>query len=289
MDAIPYFTQLTIQMTKRLPINLIVNADDYAYFPAVSRGILDAAKAGKLSATGIIANKPNLTTQLEQLDTLQNIDLGVHLNLTSGEPCTEQMRMLLDKNQGLFPSAYRMSLMILNQKISIQHIRQEWHAQIEACGGRRLVFLNSHEHIHMLPILFPLILQLANDFNIPFVRLTKADWLLPMSGTALVRNILMQGMASINQWHITRPMPIFLGLGSSGKLTIQYLDKLFATLKPGQTYELMCHPGYFAADEIIHPQLIAYHHWEQELALLQSAELQNLYDKFGIFLGRYHH
>jgi predicted glycoside hydrolase/deacetylase ChbG (UPF0249 family) len=276
-------------MTKRLPINLIVNADDYAYFPAISRGILDAAKAGKLSATGIIANRPNLTTQLERLDAISNLDVGVHLNLTSGQPCTEQMRSVLEKNQGIFPNACRMSLMILKRKISIQHIRDEWRAQIDACGDRRLVFLNSHEHIHMLPVLFPLILELANEFSIPFVRLTKADWLLPMSGAALVRNLLIQGMANVNRWRITRPSPVFLGLGGSGKLTIQYLAKLFANLKPGETYELMCHPGYFVADEITNPQLIAYHHWEQELALLQSAELQNLYEKFGIYLGRYHY
>ena len=49
----------------------------------------------------------------------------------------------------------------------------------------------------------------------------------------------------------------------------------------------MCHPGYFDANQIKDPRLIDYHDWEDELALLHSPELQELYEKYGICLGYY--
>ena len=36
-------------------LQLIVNADDYGYFPEVSRGIREVAAAGAVTATGILA------------------------------------------------------------------------------------------------------------------------------------------------------------------------------------------------------------------------------------------
>ncbi len=61
------------------PIQLIINADDYGYFPCVSRGIIEAAQAGALTATGILANHPDLSTQLDWLDSVPHLDVGVHL------------------------------------------------------------------------------------------------------------------------------------------------------------------------------------------------------------------
>lgn len=271
----------------RKPINLIVNADDYGYFPCVSRGILEAVGSGKLTATGILSNGPDLNVQLGWLTTVAGLDIGVHLNLTHGLPLTGGMAEKLFSWNGRFPDAYSMSLMILRGRIGIDEVRAEWRAQIEACQGRKLTFLNSHEHIHMLPVLFQLTLELAQEYRIPYVRLTRAEWLLPLGFSAMVRNGLMQIMAAINQYRFTIQTPVLLGLSQSGKLDIEYLTKLFSRLEPGKTYELMCHPGHFNPSEITDPKLAAYHDWEKELALLHSPKLQELYGKFGVSLGYY--
>ena len=272
----------------RKPIQLIVNADDYGYFPGISRGILDAARSGKLTATGILANSPDLKVQLQWLDAVDSLDIGVHLNLTHRRPLTAAMAEKLSRWNGEFPGAYPMSLMILTGQVGINEVRAEWRAQIEACQGRKLVFLNSHEHIHMLPVLFPLILELAHEYRIPHVRLTQAEWLLPSGASALLRNMLLQSMHMINQLRFnTVQAPVLLGLNRSGKLDLAYLAKIFSKLTPGKTYELMCHPGHFHPSEISDRKLIAYHDWEQELALLHSPKLQDLYEKYGICLGHY--
>ena len=276
-------------MLKRKPIDLIVNADDYGYFPCVSQGILDIARAGRLTATGVLANSPNLTPQLSGLDAIGRLDIGVHLNLTSGRPLTQAMAEKLSQWNGCFPDAYRMSMMVLTGKIGIGVVRAEWQAQIDVCraGRRDLRFLNSHEHIHMLPVLFKLVLRLAEENRIAHVRLTRAEWLRPFGLSALLRNGLIQCMQSINQKRSGIRSPLFLGLGQSGKLDLDYLAKIFSRLKPGVSYELMCHPGYFEPKQISEPSLLAYHDWEKETALLLSSELQELYENFGIRLSHY--
>jgi predicted glycoside hydrolase/deacetylase ChbG (UPF0249 family) len=270
-------------MTLCNPIHLIINADDYGYFPCISRGIIDAANSGAVTATGILANSPHLTTQLEWLDSVESLDLGVHLNLTFGKPLTSGMSEKLSRWHGCFPGIYLMSLLILTGKITIQDIRVEWRAQIEACRQRKLLFLNSHEHIHMLPVLFPLVLELAREYQIPHVRLTEADW----SAWAPIRNTLIQTMQVINRPRLIAKQPVFLGLSRSGKLDYCYLETIFSKLEAGKHYELMCHPGRFDAGEISDSKLQSYHDWDGELALLQSPKVHALYEKYGIRLS--HH
>ncbi|MDD1626287.1 MAG: ChbG/HpnK family deacetylase, partial [Methylococcaceae bacterium] len=141
-----------------------------------------------------------------------------------------------------------------------------------------------HEHIHMLPLLFPLTLELAREYNIPHVRLTQAEWLAPFGVSALVRNTLMQ---AVNRPRLKVQSPIFLGLSRSGKLDFDYLETIFAKLKPGGIYELMCHPGRFDPNEISDARLMSYHDWDGELALLKSQKVHALYEKFGIRLSHY--
>ena len=269
------------------PIQLIINADDYGYYPCISKGILEAAKVGALTATGILANSPGLADQLAWLDGVDNLDLGVHLNLTFRQPLTAGMAGKLAQWQGSFPSANAMSALLLTGKISLADVRGEWRAQIEACQGKSLRFLNSHEHIHMLPVLFPLALELAQDYDIPQVRLTQAEWRSPFGVSALIRNTLMQTMQVVNQRRLKAKTPLFLGLSRSGKLDYDYLATVFAKLKSGQCYELMCHPGRFDPAEISDPRLLAYHDWEGELTLLLSPKVQALYEQFGIRLSHY--
>jgi predicted glycoside hydrolase/deacetylase ChbG (UPF0249 family) len=268
-------------------IDLIINADDYGYYPCVSQGILEAAKSGALTATGILANSPDLAAQLQWLNGIESIDVGVHLNLTCRQPLTEVMAGKLGRWNGQFPNAYVMSGLLMTGTVSLADVRAEWRAQIEVCQSQSLRFLNSHEHIHMLPVLFPLVLELAQDYGIEHVRFTQAEWLAPFGVSGLIRNTLMQTMHVINQCHLKVKQPLFLGLSRSGKLDYDYLTTIFSKLKPGQSYELMCHPGHFNPTEISDARLLAYHDWEGELALLQSPKVHDLYEKFGIRLSPY--
>jgi predicted glycoside hydrolase/deacetylase ChbG (UPF0249 family) len=76
-------------------------------------------------------------------------------------------------------------------------------------------------------------------------------------------------------------------MNESGNLSLDYFRSLFPTLRAGRVYELMCHPGHLDPQEITAPELLAYHCWESELALLQSEEFMGLCRTYQVELVRY--
>jgi len=270
-------------------VQLIVNADDYGYFRSVSQGILDAADNGMVNATGIMATGQCLDEMLPLLAANIRLDAGVHLNLTYGEPVTTALRQALAKWDGRFPEKYRMALAILTGQIPLDLIEKELASQIELCrqGETTLRFLNSHQHIHMLPPIYRMTLLLAEQFGIPYVRHTTADWAGPPNAGDIVRNSMIQILGSMSPASGETSRVACIGVGHSGRLDLGYLRKLFARLEPGKVYELMCHPGHFNPAEIVDSQLIDYHAWDAEYSLLTGDGMRELCNEFGIRLTRY--
>jgi chitin disaccharide deacetylase len=272
-------------------IRLIVNADDYGYFPCVSQGIIHAAQAGVVGATGILANGPQVAEQVRWLGECEGLDLGIHLNLTSGRPLTQAFAERLD--QGRFPGAFVLAAQVLTGRLGVSLVRDEWRAQIEtllalsSAGGGPLRFLNSHEHVHMLPPLFRVAAGLALEYRLPFVRRVRIEWRPPFGAPALLRNLVMGAMVLANSGNADRAQPLFIGLSRSGRLDLAYLKARFAGLRPGSVYELMCHPGLFDPAQITDSRLLAYHDWEGELALLCGEAFRGLCASYGIELTNY--
>ena len=257
---------------------LVINADDYGYYAGVSRGILDAARHGLIRATGIMANSEYFEEHVGWLDRVQGLDTGVHLNLTHGRPLSNHMHNALEKWDGMFPGKYRIMGEVIAGRLSVSCIQKEWQAQIQRCIDANLepVFLNTHEHLHMYPALFKIIKNLADQYSIPFVRYSGPEWGRWDGAGGMVRNTLLHVMHLFNRKQAPPGTPVLLGMSSSGKLDIPYMQECLTGLQPGVIYELMCHPGYYYPDEVTDQRLLAYHHWEQELELLKSDKLKEM-------------
>jgi hypothetical protein len=277
-------------MTPNTPkAHLVVNADDYGYFRCVSQGILEAANRGIVTATGVIANRPGLEEQAHQLRNCQALDVGVHLNLTTGTPLTPSMRQKCARWAGVFPGKYAMSTAILMRMVRPENVEIEWRAQLERClaTGLRLSFLNSHEHIHMLPSLFGIATALSGQYGIPHVRLTTAERPTTLSPGALLRSGIMSTLQRLASRKAAAAKVRFLGLDPSGKLSADYFRRVLPSLQPGGIYELMCHPGRLDRSEVQDSRLLAYHDWEGELATLTSADVKSLLNHNGVSLIGY--
>lgn len=268
---------------------LIVNADDYGYFNCVSRGILDLAHNGIVTATGIFSNAENFNTNVSWLRDCQSLDLGVHLNLTERAPLTSVMQKKLAEWGGRFPGKFTMARVIMTGSLKAEIVLAEWRAQIERCldKGLALRFLNSHEHIHMLPVLFPVVQALAKEYGIMHIRYSRTDPVHCWSPRTLARDTLVGILAMFNRRHLSGDAARFIGLGQSGRMDLAYLQKRLPKLKPGQVYELMCHPGHYDADEISDPRLLDYHDWEKEFSVLAGQEVKELCHSHGIRLIGY--
>ena len=273
------------------PPCLIVNADDYGYFRCVSRGILESARQGIVTATGVFANAPDIAEQAAWLRECDHLDTGVHLNLTDGMPLTGNMREKLSRWRGRFPRKFSLAAHVLSGSVTPEDVRLEWKAQVERCLELQLRprFLNSHEHIHMLPPLFPVARELAAHFGIAHLRFPTARLSVGAPPAALLRNAIMKGLEWANRGGRGIPAPRFLGLAASGRLTLEALEREVLAMRPGGIYELMCHPGRFDANEVSDRRLLSYHDWEGELSALTSPSARALLESRGVRLIGYRH
>jgi len=256
---------------------LIVNADDYGYYDCVSKGILSAANKGVVTATGIFANSPFLEEHLHWLKQCSTLDVGVHLNLTDRSPLTSAMSSKLEKWDGCFPGKFIMASWILAGRLSLDEVAQELRAQIERClaADLNVSFLNSHEHIHMLPSVFQITQKLAAEYGVPHVRYAAPDAVNSLKPAPLIRDIVLKMLSRKNRKSLNTPVLPFLGMAASGQLSLEYLRSVLSKLSSG-VYELMCHPGACGGDEASKLAHSAYHNWIGELDVLMGKDFRLL-------------
>jgi len=258
-------------------LRLIVNADDFGISERVNDGIVLAHRAGIVTATSLMAVGRAFKPAVSWCRAIPSLDVGVHLTLVAERP------LLTDKSSlagpgGRFPGSTRaLFLKFLNGEIRLADVRAEWRAQIERVldHGIAVTHLDSHQHVHMLPGLADLCLQLASRYHVPFVRVPvepfRVGGLLGLHGISRI----MGSLALRVFWAAARLAgarkakcrpPRFVGFQEGGRLDYPRLRRLLAVLRPGRVYELMCHPGFTPEEEDV--RRWGYRHEEELQALM---------------------
>ena len=127
-------------------------ADDYGLSHGVSVGILEALRAGRLSAVSALTNGarwPALGRDLlrENFDA----DVGLHFNLTLGAPLAA---MPIFAPDGVFPPVSRVIKLAARKKLPMDEIRAEIERQLdrfEAVMELPPDFVDGHQHVQALP------------------------------------------------------------------------------------------------------------------------------------------
>jgi predicted glycoside hydrolase/deacetylase ChbG (UPF0249 family) len=201
------------------------------------------------------------------------------------------MRKKLSRWSGRFPGKFSAAMAVVSGVIAPDDVRLEWRAQIERCleNGILVRFLNSHEHVHILPSLFRVVSDLASEYGIAHVRFPSARLDRSESLGSLFRVATVKTFGRINRRHLGSPVADFIGLEASGKLDLAFIRQCVSTFEPGRVYELMCHPGFFDGQEVRDPRLSRYHDWEGELDTLLNPGLMQLLEANGVRLIGYRH
>ena len=275
-----------MQVMSEDPSYLIVNADDYGYYRCVSRGILAAHRQGIVTATGVLANGAGFERDIDLLGSEGQLDVGVHLNVTTGPALSAAMRSRLGSSAGHFSGKAAFAGAYLAGRMRIAEVEEEWRAQIERCQGRGLrpIFLNSHEHLHMFPSLFDLAHRLAADYGIAYVRCPRAEGVHSLNPGVLLRDAALTALATRNLRRARAATPYFLGMRASGRLNETVIEHTLRSIAPGRAYELMCHPGQLDPSEVGATDLLKYHDWDGELQALCSPALRVLLERRNICL-----
>ena len=156
---------------------LIINADDLGLSRSVNNAVKLAFEKEVITGSSLMACGKAFHDGLQILKDLKTTDIGVHLTLTGNlKPSSldpSRVESLLNKN-GSFCSDYKsFAFKYLRRKIDPEQIRWELKSQIEKVTreGFKVTHLDSHEHIHMLPEVLKITVALAEEFDVPYVRI----------------------------------------------------------------------------------------------------------------------
>jgi predicted glycoside hydrolase/deacetylase ChbG (UPF0249 family) len=142
---------------------LTVCADDFGLSPGVSRGILRLAGRERLNAVSCLTGMAHWRSAAPALrDLPASVDVGLHFNLTEGDPLSAELR----RHWARLPALQRLIVAAHAGRLPRSALAAEFAAQraafIEA-SGRAPAFVDGHQHVHHLPGVREIVLDSIGD------------------------------------------------------------------------------------------------------------------------------
>src|SRR5208282_2021010 len=147
-------------LPSKMPIRIIVNADDLGMSAEVNEAIFRALEDGVITSATMLSNGSAVIPAARMLHRFPNCSFGVHLNLTDFQPlCAESytaLSSILDGHNCFNGNAIR------KVRISAPMLRaiyREWCAQIDNLIeiGMQPSHLDAHHHVHTIPQMLPVL------------------------------------------------------------------------------------------------------------------------------------
>lgn len=248
---------------------LIVNADDFGLSEGISKGIISAFEKGIVTSTSLVANGKYSKEGISLLKDVR-LDVGVHLSFVGGErPLTGTIDGLVD-DSGLFLKGFKDVIpRIVTNRYSRKALRDELFEQVGLLrdAGVDISHIDSHQHLHILPGIGEIIVEIARNYNIRWVRLPRVGYLSVVGSSMNILSKILSHKLKNNRLSYTDH---FEGFELSGSMNEKALTGIINNLKEGVT-ELIVHPGYDSSGDYDWE-----YGWEEELNALGSENIKGL-------------
>lgn len=152
----------------RFPVNVLANADDFGYSNSVNKAISFCFENGYINSATLLTNTAAFEEAVYMIKDNSSIcNIGVHINLAEGIPLTNVSPVFLkpDGSWDLQKTGNPLNWLGNAEKKALQ---KEIYAQVEKARahGVQLNHMDSHYHLHALPGMFNLFLNVATHFNL---------------------------------------------------------------------------------------------------------------------------
>ena len=228
---------------------VVVCADDYALNEGVSRGIVQLAQAGRISATSVMVCSPHWPDHAATLKRLHpSLSVGLHLDWTSPWAQTQ------GHGSSLGVLMVRSVLGLMNRA----SIESEIHRQLDVFEDVWTAapdHVDGHQHIHQFPVfrqaLMQVLLQRYSGAIRPWLRVSlpvqqergfKAWLIARMGGVALQR------LAQQSHWPCSSALLGISDFSGDAQHWLQQAQSWLTWAKGTPHAVLMCHPGMADAD-----------------------------------------
>jgi predicted glycoside hydrolase/deacetylase ChbG (UPF0249 family) len=268
---------------------LVVNADDYGLTEGVSKAILHAHREGIVTSTSVLALAPGFASPVRWLADAPGLGTGAHLAAVGEDPpllSAREVPTLVDRRGRLW-SSWRVFLPLAAAgRIDPDDLRREFGAQIEAVAGAGVDIdhLDTHQNLHLWPMVADVVLELGEAHHVRTVRVTRSTAPGPVGLAVRRLATRLEGELERRGW---RWPEASTGLDEAGALElgamVGALDRLAAT--GARSAELATHPG--SADDGARDRYRWSYRWEDEYAALRSATVRTAVDELGFRLGTF--
>lgn len=161
------------------PIGFVLCADDYGLAPGLGTAIRHLLSLKRLSATSCMTAGPFWPHEAERLKPLvPDADIGLHLTLTDQPPLAPMPNLA---PEGRLPSILRLIRLAYTGALARPAVRAEIAAELtrqldrfEAGLGRAPDYLDGHQHVHQLPIVRDVTIELFRTRVAPRVKSGRA-------------------------------------------------------------------------------------------------------------------
>ncbi len=264
---------------------LWIVADDLGLDKKIDEGIFFAAKHNLINGISIVPNGLNFNQASLKLKDLKNTDLGIHLTLVeeSSILAKEAIPSLIGKNGRFYKDHRIFFIRYILSLIDLDQIKKEFDAQINRCLviGLEPSFLNSHQHLHLLPGIRDILIELAKKYKIQYIRTVtepigikggmfrKFQLIFLRLLSKRAKNKIISSGLYCNDFFVG-----FINAGNLSKNDVAYARKL-SQKYPDKLVELGCHPGFI--DQNLRPRYASWgnYHWQEEIEILQRFKYEN--------------
>ena len=269
---------------------LIVTADDVGLHRGTTLGAVAAYERGVVTACSVVAVGRELHHAAELLRGRPELAVGAHLTLVEAAPLSPpaEVASLVTADGAFLPGFAAFVRRYATGRVRLAHVEIELRRQIEVLLGEglELVHLNGHQHLHVLPGILEVVLRLAGEYRIGYVRApvdrrprgvhvgrSLAVGALARCGRRAGRLARARGMATNDAT---------IGIAGAGHLGVAEIIELLP-LVDGVT-ELVCHPGLDGVS--LAAEFRWGYEWEAETAALCDPAVRSALKAAGIALAR---
>lgn len=272
---------------------IIVTADDFGRSSAINAAIIRAHREGILTAASLMVAGDTWEEAVELARATPSLAVGLHLVVSAGRAVLNPQEIPhLVGPDGCFPDdPLRLGLRYAFDRIAQKELAAEIAAQFAryAAMGLPLSHVDGHQHLHVHPVVFNLLLPLARRYAAHGVRVPADDLLFALRydrRAAAAKIGWALGLGLVLGWCRRRARAGGLavadrvyGVFQSGRMTGDYVTRVLRELRV-PVAEFYFHPSLESLGEALGPN-------PDDLATLLSPAVRRAIAERGLRLATY--
>lgn len=261
------------QLVNKANLKVILHADDFGLCDDITNEIFDCIGSKRIHRTSVICNTEGFTLAKKLYKEHTGMfDVSLHLNIVEGKPISDIKDVdLLINNIGEFRYTF-LSLWLtylFSKKSRKAKLKEQVKKEIEGQIGlfrtlwgddkRKFIRIDGHTHVHMIPFVLDVILEIAKENRIGSIRSTHERFFICLNNLRnyfslnIIKHFLLNFLSELQIDKIRRSglssNNYLIGILSTGNMNFnsvsRALRKLNGVEEQDGIVEILFHPGGF--------------------------------------------